>query len=400
MSSCLSSRACGFDLEHMIKWPCSSTSGRTTSNSSSPSSTFSESTNSPITISTRKPRTPRKRPNQTYNEAAALLSMACPNIFSTIHLTNRTSNPPKHHHRHFFNNPPELLLPFPVIENSGFLLRNMEKPCPLIIEPKVASSCPIETESSSVFVESSDGYGDDFDTESMLDEEMEQGIDSIMGDSNSVLEIDESNGVIASHFDTYYGYPMALGSVGKSELNFGFVMRNGARVLRKGDERNLGGFPAVKMVNISPPKSEKSPVGKKNNKKKKVEELMKSGSEFRQGNLNSGEESGIGKRFILKLDYDAVLNAWSDKGSPLPEEAPPSASSGADIHARAAHIDLFSENGGRTESAATRSMDNNHSKKIRYQVKNAGSDRRPRCKGRFVTKPNSPPSDEETWKPL
>lgn len=270
----------------------------------------------------------------------------------------------------------------------------MDKPCPLI-EPKVASSCQIsgEIESNSVFVESGDGYRDDFDTESMLDEEIEQGIDSIMGDSNSILEIDESNGIIASHFNTCYGYPMALGFVEKSELNFGFVMRNGARALRKGDERNLGSFPTVKMVNISPPptKPEKSPVGKK--KKKKVEELMKSGSEFRQGNFNSGEESGIGQRLILKLDYDAILNAWSDKGSPLPEETPQSASL---IHARAAHLDLFSENGGRTESGATRSMDNNHFKKIRYQVKNASSDRRPRCKGRFVTKPNSPPSDEET----
>ncbi|XP_024965420.1 protein CHLOROPLAST IMPORT APPARATUS 2-like [Cynara cardunculus var. scolymus] len=397
MSSCLSSRACGFDLEHMVKWPCS-TSGRTTSNSSSPSSTLSESSNSPTAISTRKPRTPRKRPNQTYNEAAALLSMACPNIFNTIHLTKRTSNLPKQH-CNFFNEPPELILP--VIENSGFLLRQriMDKPCPLI-EPKVVSSCQNsgEIKPNSVFVESSDGYDDDFDTESMLDEEMEQGIDSIMGDSNSILEIDESNGIIASHFNTCYGYPMGLGFGGKPELNFGFVMRNGARALRKGDERNFGSFPTVKMVNISPP-PEKFPVGKKNNKKKKVEELMKSGSEFRQGNFNSGDEGlsqGVGHQFILKLDYDAILNAWSDKGSPLPEETPQSASPGADIHARAAHIELFSENGGWMESGATRSMDNNHFKKIRYQVKNASSDRRPRCKGRFVTKPNSPTSDEET----
>ncbi|EPS64863.1 hypothetical protein M569_09917, partial [Genlisea aurea] len=49
--------------------------------SSSPSSTLSEATNSPLVISTRKPRTPRKRPNQTYNEAAAILSTVYPKIF-------------------------------------------------------------------------------------------------------------------------------------------------------------------------------------------------------------------------------------------------------------------------------------------------------------------------------
>ena len=56
-------------------------------------------------------------------------------------------------------------------------------------------------------------------------------------------------------------------------------MRNGEKALRKGDERNFCNFPAVKMVNVTsplPPKPEKSPVGKKKNKKKKVEELMKS----------------------------------------------------------------------------------------------------------------------------
>ncbi|KAJ9548508.1 hypothetical protein OSB04_021051 [Centaurea solstitialis] len=386
MSSCLSSRACGFDLEHMIKWPCS-TSGRTSSNSSSPSSTLSESSDSP----TRKPRTPRKRPNQTYNEAAALLSMACPNVFTTVHLTNRTTFLPKHHHHGFFNKPPELILPFPVIESSGFLLlrrqRTANKPRPIIVEPNVADSCRIseEFESNSVY---------DFDTESMLDEEMEQGIDSIMGDSNSIPEFDESNDVIASRFDACYGYPIGLGLVPNSELDSGFLLRNGERALRKGDDQNLSSSPAVQMVSVSPPpappKPEKTPVGKKKkkNKKKKVEELMKpeSESEFRQGNCNSGD--GL----MLKLDYEAIMDAWSEKGSPVPEDTPPA----ADIHAIAAQIDLFSENGGVPESGATRSTDSNHFKKIRYQVKNASSDGRSRYKGRFVTKSNSIALDEET----
>uniref|UniRef100_A0A0V0H243 Putative ovule protein n=1 Tax=Solanum chacoense TaxID=4108 RepID=A0A0V0H243_SOLCH len=78
MSSCLAGggrAAYKLDLE-IIKSPSTSW----TSQSSSPSSTLSESSNSPIAISTRKPRTPRKRPNQTYNEAAALLSTVYPKI--------------------------------------------------------------------------------------------------------------------------------------------------------------------------------------------------------------------------------------------------------------------------------------------------------------------------------
>ncbi|KAI3513992.1 hypothetical protein L1887_12297 [Cichorium endivia] len=382
MSSCLGSRACGFDLEQMIKWPCTSTtSSRTTSNTSSPSSTLSESCNSPIAISTRKPRAPRKRPNQTYNEAAALLFMACPNIFNAKHLTKRTNKVPTFTKQHcdLFNEPPELILPFRVIENSGFLLRQRiaEEPC-MLVEPKVQSAGEIE--SNFVSVELSDSCLDDFDTQSILDEEIEQGIDSIMGDSNPVPVNDESNDIISTDVNTCHGYPMGLG----------LEARNGVKALRNGDEGDWWSFPMVDMVNITPAppvKCEKSPVGKKK-KKKKVEELMRT----EHGNFNSRN----GQRLMLKLNYDAVENAWSDRGSPLPEEISQSVSLGDDVHARAAQIDLFSDNGGWMESSATRSTEKNHIKKIRYQLKNLSTDRRPRCKGRFVTKPNFPTCDEET----
>lgn len=376
MSSCLGSRACGFDLEQMIKWPCTSTtSSRTTSNSSSPSSTLSESSNSPIAISTRKPRAPRKRPNQTYNEAAALLFMACPNIFSTKHLSKRTSNQLNFTKQYadLLHEPPELILP--VIESSGFLLRRRNtKPC-FPPEPKIQS--PGEIESKCVSVDLSDEGLDDFDTQSLLDEEIEQGIDSIMGDSNPILVIDESNDVVsASHG---YGYPMGLG----------LGARNGVKALRNGDEGKWWSFPMVDMVNITPAppvKCEKSPAAKKK-KKKKVEESLKS----EHGDFGSRKQ-----RLLLKLNYDAVMDAWSDRGSPLPEEISQSVSPGDDINTRAAQIDLFSENGGWGESGATRSTDKNHIKKIRYQLKNLNTDRRPRCKGRFVTKTNSLTCEEET----
>ncbi|XP_071725423.1 protein CHLOROPLAST IMPORT APPARATUS 2-like [Rutidosis leptorrhynchoides] len=379
MSTCLSSRACGFDLEHMIKWPYITNSTRTTSNSSSPSSTLSESTNSPIAISSRKARKPRKRPNQTYNEAAALLSMACPNIFNTKHLIKKPTNLPKFtkHQPHFFDEPPEL------IETSEYPLRRQiaENPCSLT-ESKITTLCQNtqEIELNCDCVELKDECLDEFDTESILDEEIEQGIDSIMGESNSVIDNNkEPNDVIA------YGYPIGLG----------FGMRNGVRALKNCDDRNWWCFP---MVDVSPAvngKFEKSLVGKK--KKKKVEELMESELGFNSwgiDNFSKGIQSE--KRLVLKLDYDDVLNDWSGNWSPVPEEIWHKAPTGGDIYARAANIDLFSEKDGRIEASATRFMDKNQSKKNGHPVKNASSDRRPRCKGRFVKKSISTACDGET----
>ncbi|KAI3709066.1 hypothetical protein L2E82_38800 [Cichorium intybus] len=419
MSSCLSGgagRAYGFDIESILK--CPSTSSSITSHSSSPSSTLSESSNSPIAISTRKPRTPRKRPNQTYNEAAVLLSIACPKVFSTKNLTKKNNNLSKftRQNGNSIHEPPELLLPFPVIKDSGLLLHQpiLEKPSSLF-DSKAARSCrsPGETEyrncnSGSNSMELCDGFEDDFDTESMLDEEIEEGIDSIMGSSNSTIENYKSTDNSCLNSKTCYGYPMGLGFGGNLEFNFGFGMRNGVRALKNGDDGNWWNFPTVNVVNILPPvtaalvsqtKVKKAPVEKK---KKKVEELMKrSESETEQGNSNQREEnsgSEIGSRLLLKLNYDDVLNAWSDKGSPLPEEISGSESPGGDIHARLAQIDLFSENSGLREASVIRYKEKKRtrlfSKKIRYQVRKVNADRRPRSKGRFVRRPNSPTCED------
>ncbi|XP_076936716.1 protein CHLOROPLAST IMPORT APPARATUS 2-like [Bidens hawaiensis] len=344
MSSCLSSRACGFDLEHLVKWQISNNSSRTTSNSSSPSSTLSESSNSPITILNQKPRTPRKRPNQTYNEAAALLSMASPNIF-------RISNIPRFTKQHlpgFFDHPPELIM-----NNSGGLLRRQftNKPCSLT-DLKIHNSCQVHE------------FLDDFDAGSILNEEIEEGIDSIMGDCNS---ISGSHELIDNNC---YGYPMGLG----------FGARNGVRALRNAGDQNRCNFTMVDVVNTSPPAVIGKCVGKK--KKKRVEDLMRPKSEVRRA-------------LVLKLDYDAVLNDWADKESPVPKDMSHSSSSGRNIHAKAANIDLFSEEDGRNESSATRPTYKNHLKKIR-PLKNACSDKRPRCKGRFMKKTNSSGCDEVT----
>ncbi|KAJ0677173.1 hypothetical protein HanRHA438_Chr12g0537651 [Helianthus annuus] len=107
-------------------------------------------------ISTQKPRTTRKRPNQTYNEAVALLSTACPTIFSTTKKHNNHSTLPNQH-SYLFNNPTELLLP--------------EKP----IKAK-----PIDFNGnlnwSTILSSLEQGNHDDFETESMLDEEIGRGL--------------------------------------------------------------------------------------------------------------------------------------------------------------------------------------------------------------------------------
>ncbi|XP_076933125.1 protein CHLOROPLAST IMPORT APPARATUS 2-like [Bidens hawaiensis] len=399
-------RAYGFDIENIIK-STSMTSSRT-SHSSSPSSTISESSNSPINISNRKPRTPRKRPNQTYNEAAVLLSIACPKVFSTKNLTNNNNNNLnlskytaqnglpfdglQQNGNPFCDPPPELVFPFPVpvVEN----LRN-----PVFNKPNARVP-----EGGTVFRRcDSDSNSMEFDTESMLDEEIEEGIDSIMGisnnNNNNNPSSNDNNDSCLDSNNTCYGYPMGLGFGGNIEFNFGFGMRNGIKALKNSNtNNNWWNIPAVKVVEVLPEKNNIPAVEKKKKKKKRMEELMRR-PEVELGNNNNqekgyfGQENNNNNKLLLKLNYDDVLSAWSDKGSPLPEEISGSESADGDIHTRLAQIDLFSENGGLREASVMRYKEKKRtrlfSKKIRYQVRKVNADRRPRSKGRFVRRPSS-----------
>lgn len=354
MSSCISGggRAYRFDIE-MIKSPSSTSS--ITSNSSS---ILSESSNSPVAISSRKPRTPRKRPNQTYNEAAALLSTAYPKIFSTKHLI---SNPPSKFTKKnsfFDQSPAELLLPFPLIDNtfSGILLHQtiLEKPNSRI-ELKSLNSSSSSSSSScceKVPVENDflgnccDGYQDDFDTESMLDEEIEEGIDSIMGnlsvenelvnEANTTTTTTSTTATTTTNSSCYgrqisscYGYPMGLGFTGC--FDFGFGMRRGVRALRQVDEGDWWRFPSVEA-----PTSKKVSVQKKKKKVAKLEELKDTISPVENSIPQAAKEEDAlpepNSRLLLKLNYDDVLNAWSDRGVPFPDDISGSESSGNDIH--------------------------------------------------------------------
>ncbi|XP_017983581.1 PREDICTED: protein CHLOROPLAST IMPORT APPARATUS 2 isoform X2 [Theobroma cacao] len=406
MSSCLSGggRTYALDLE-IIKSPSSST--RTSHTSSSPSSTLSESGNSPLAISTRKPRTPRKRPNQTYNEAAALLSTAYPNIFSSKNLAKpRKFTKPQDS---FFHESSELLLPFRVIDDSGVLLQNQpirEKPS-CLIEPKVVNFCDKSWQSSSGEVNSHGGGGsmemrfstefqEDFDAESILDEEIEGGIDSIMGNLSVNQEtLDESNGTYhgaqISQIGSCYGNPMGLGFGAKFEFGLGFGLRRGVRALRHVNEGNWWNFSTVDVLQISPKTNTK--VSRAEKKKKKVEKPIvvteAKGSAMPKENPKPNPNAGL----QLKLNYDDVVNAWSDRGSPFAEESPGPEVAGNDVYARLAQIDLFSDGGGVREASVLRYKEKRRtrlfSKKIRYQVRKVNADRRPRMKGRFVRRPNS-----------
>ncbi|XP_076896689.1 protein CHLOROPLAST IMPORT APPARATUS 2-like [Bidens hawaiensis] len=399
-------RAYGYNnIENIMICPLTTTASSITSHSSSssPSSTLSESTNSPLTISTRKPRTPRKRPNQTYNEAAVLLSIACPKVFSTKNITNKNNNSnniiPKFTkvNGNSFHDSPELLFPIPMIENSGFGPRKpISKKPSSVFGSGFRRSSP-EFNSGSGSVEPRDEFEGDFDTESILDEETEQGIDSIIGSSHSIPENNNNNNS-SSESKTCYGYPLGLGFGGNLEVNFGIGMKNGIRALKNSDGGNWWGFPTVSVVNVSPPvapvKAKKVPVEKK---KKKVEELMKKPESELELELRKGN-SGVRNKLLLKLNYDDVLRAWSDKGSPLPEEFSRSDSSRGDIHSKLAQIDLFSENDGLREAGVTPYKEKKRTrifaKKIRYQVRKINGDRRPRSKGRFIRRHS--PSCEDT----
>ncbi|XP_022755482.1 protein CHLOROPLAST IMPORT APPARATUS 2 isoform X2 [Durio zibethinus] len=401
MSSCLSGggRAYALDLE-IIKSP--STSTRISQTSSSTSSTLSESSNSPLAISTRKPRTPRKRPNQTYNEAAALLSTAYPNLFSSKTLAKPLKFTKAQDS--FFHESSEVLLPFRIIDDSGFLLQNQpirQKPS-CLIEPKVVNFCDKSWQSTSGEVNSHGGGGgsmemefstefqEDFDAESILDEEIEEGIDGIMG-KLSVNQETLSNGTCQtaqiSQISSWYGNPMGYGFGGKLEFGLGLGLRRGIRALRHVDEGSWWNFPTVDVLQISPRTKTKAATttttsrAEKKKKKKKAIVMMeaKSWEMPKENPPNPKPSPGL----QLKLNYDEVVNAWSDRGSPFSEESPGSEVPGNDVY-----TDLFWEREASVLRYKERRRTGLFSKKIRYQVRNVNADRRPRMKGRFVRRAN------------
>ncbi|KAF5725945.1 Chloroplast import apparatus 2 putative isoform 1 [Tripterygium wilfordii] len=371
---CGSGRAYGLDLE-LVKSPSTS---MITSQTSSPSSTITESSNSPLAIATRRPRTPRKRPNQTYNEAAALLSTVYPNVFSVKHPTkpHKFTRP----HQAFFEDSSDLFLPYRVFDNCGFLLHQPvpEKPNTRI-ESKLASfSCQsggeIDFRANSIGL--CEEYSEDFDAESILDEETEVGIDSIMGNLSTSINNNNNGG---------NRIPIGLGFGRNLGFGFGFGVKRGVRAFRHVDNGNWS-FPTVDIHQISPRFNSNNNNGNSNSKsgKKKKKKVESKNPELaKENSANSG--------LLLKLNYDEVLNAWSGRGSPFSDELHPPTGT-MSLYARLAQIDLFSESGGR-EASVLRYKEKRRtrlfSKKIRYQARKVNEDQRPRMKGRVLRRRHS-----------
>ncbi|XP_051131629.1 protein CHLOROPLAST IMPORT APPARATUS 2 [Andrographis paniculata] len=390
-SSCLSGAGRAYRLESLdleiIKSPSTSS---WISNSSSPSSTLSESSNS---FSTRKPRTPRKRPNQTYNEAAAILSTAYPKLFPAKHLTKFTKNPFS-----FSLDSADLL-----IDGAGFFLQPQRHNFPAVKDcrsPGEIDSRGAVTVNSCEIV-GDENHQDDFDAESILDEEIGEGIDSILGNgppeySDSLAGGDQNN--------CCYGYPVGLG------FDFAYGIRREPKAFRNVDDGDWWRFPCVNVVDITPPTpADKSPADKTKKKKKvsSVNRIITSSAPLKvenssispiqttkNANKAASDDSAAAAApqptagLLLKLNYDGVLNAWSDKPSPFSSVDADADPAGGDVQARLAQIDLFSDNGGIREASVLRYKEKRRtrlfSKKIRYQVRKVNADRRPRMKGRFV----------------
>lgn len=363
--------------------------------SSSPSSTLSESSNTPRRISTKRGRTPRKRPNQTYTEAAALLSTVHPKVFSTNNLGKLYK-----HTRSFssFTESSDLLPTFSVLGDSGCLINQpvSEKPN-FVLKPvnSLHRSLPSKEFRQPESPELSD---DGFDAESILDEEIEEGIDSIMG--NLSMSNNEEPMSCNAPVNPYLRSLVGFGLVGKLELGFGFgglaVRRNNIRrALRHVDEGEWWRSPKVSVSEIAP-KFNALPQLSTSSEKKKKKKVVKELTTASIATTVAPTMESLRSSLLLKLNYVDVAKEWSDRGSPFTsEDGVPESTT--DILARLAEIDLSLEGGSATgggvrEASVMRYKEKRRSrlstKKIRYEVRKVNADKRPRMKGRFVKSPS------------
>lgn len=285
-----------------------SSSSTITSLTSSSSLTISEPSNniSQSAIRTKRTRTNRKRPNQKYNEAAELLSDAYPNLFRNLKKLHpppcKFTKPTKPLITECYNNDlfEPLLLPF------DFRKCDYDDAKSFLIQNKSASQTEVfsfqEKEVSEEIVVNSGEVlerdsGEGFDCKSMLDDETEEGIDSIIGS-----RVQDSAG--NSGGDGEGG--LCYGGESVSPWFEGFGRKFGmTSALRGFGGVNLLNFAMVDVLEISkvPVAVSHVPVtGKKKQKKKENVERR---------NLS------LDLPLRLKLDYEDVRSLWSARGSPF-----------------------------------------------------------------------------------
>lgn len=282
-------------------------------------------------------------------------------------------------------------MPIQVIDSPACMLN-----CPQVMEglnlsmkPKELSplekTCQSPGEISSHInssLEICNDYREDFDAESMLDEEIGDGIDSIMGQlSMENKPVDDSDSCSSLQKNNYHGYPVGLG------FDFGYGIRKELRAMRSVDEADTDWwrFPTVNVADKTKRISH-MPVKKKSPEPDKENSSVKASS---QDSSIAQTKPGL----LLKLNYDEVLSEWAAErgGSPFCLDA--QAAESNDVQARLSHIDLFLEKGNdcrgilvSKEKRRTRHLP----KKIFCQPRKPKPDQRPRLKGRCVRKPNCP----------
>ncbi|CAJ2637877.1 unnamed protein product [Trifolium pratense] len=282
---------------NVIKKPSTLTSLNSSSNSPSSTLTISEPNNnisqSQSAIRTKRPRTTRKRPNQNYNEAATLLSEAYPNLFRNLKKLPPPCKFTKPLITECYSNDflEPLLLPF---NGNSFQLKN-------ISASQTEFFSVQENEISEERVVNSDEVlerdsGEEFDCKSILEDEIEEGIDSIIGsrvddDGSSSggggLCYDGSGGRVSPWFERFGGKLKALRHVG--------------------DDVNLLNFAMVDILEISPGMKKKPPLLPVGTEKKKQRKKVN----VEERNLS------LALPLRLKLNYADVRNLWSERGLPF-----------------------------------------------------------------------------------
>ncbi|KMZ75018.1 Zinc finger protein CONSTANS-like protein [Zostera marina] len=371
------------------------------SRSTQSSSTLSDSTTSsvPLAISTKKPRTQRKRPNQTCTEATALLAMIYPSIFSTKNLDKHCKlSAPKHP---FFDTS-ELLPPFPTTLSHAESLHQTiqhigrEKPNSqaealksLNSNLRNSASSASSSSSSSWSLETEPSSIEWLDAESILDKEIGEGIDSIMGNLRCSEDTSTPTCTDLNHTttDPFSGHHICR--------SFGFPMNLTTALRDNGNGDWWSSSPTVEMQNIVPNLKKNSTIPKK--KKKNVKQLMTSqpthnsnkkipDKSASSSSTTSSSSSSTAKAVCLKpvlsltLNYDGVIRDWS--GHVFSEVA--DSVSPADIIAKLSDLDLLSEvagSGGMRDASVLRYKEKRRtrlfSKKIRHQVKKVNTKLKP-----------------------
>lgn len=338
------------------------------------STTTSSSECSSVVTSTKRARSRRKRPNQSYTEAAVLLSKVYPNVFTT-------NTFPRHRYAPLSFR--SVSAPPPLLAAGAYLIEDdpsrSRSPSPASVscrfDPKPAPGPQLLCAAG--FEEQ--GSPPDYDVECILDEEV--GIDGIVGKLSTVSNV---SGVFAPLFGGLVGF----GTGGQSSSSSSSNIRQALRCAHSGEWWRSSTMVEVKDIvpelDVLPKKTKTT--SKKKKKKSKVKKKKKVVAVVVK-ELEGKLKSGLG----LKLDYEGVVDAWSDRQFPFAKGAGVPEFSADDL-ARLAETDLTpdAEGGGAREGSVQRFREKRKtrlfSKKIRYQVRKVNADCRPRMKasGRFA----------------